>query len=62
MFGLFDTHFCTFCLKKTRSYAQRNGGRTHAAGGKGNRLGNRGSNIRGISNLQGTCDAKLGGG
>lgn len=47
-----------------RTYAQRNGGRSFKGGGSGGqRLGRSGgSNIRGVSNLQGACEARMGGG
>ncbi|CAB9527005.1 expressed unknown protein [Seminavis robusta] len=46
-----------------RTYAQRNGGRSHNYGGgnSGNRLG-RGSNVRGVGSLQSNAEARMGGG
>jgi len=48
--------------RQRSTYAQRNGGRSFNSRGGGNTLG-RGSNIRGIGNLQGgSCEARMGGG
>jgi hypothetical protein len=52
-------------LESRATYAQRNNGRAYRGGSTngGNTLGGgRGSNIRGVKNLCGGADAKMGGG
>ena len=52
-------------LENRGNYAQRNQGRAYRSGVSTNRGSGGGgtmSNIRGVKNLQGTCDAKMGGG
>mmetsp|Transcript_22780 Transcript_22780/g.49579 ORF Transcript_22780/g.49579 Transcript_22780/m.49579 type:complete len:101 (-) Transcript_22780:533-835(-) len=49
-----------------RNYAQRNNNNAYRVSGGGGRAlgrgGGRGSNVRGLKNLQGSADAKMGGG
>lgn len=52
-------------IESSNSYAQRNNGNHFRVSGRGGRSlggGNGGSNIRGVKNLQGAADAKMGGG
>jgi Selenoprotein SelK_SelG len=52
-------------LENRGNYAQRNQGRTYRSGvntSRNNGGGGTRSNIRGVKNLQGSCDAKMGGG
>jgi Selenoprotein SelK_SelG len=50
-------------LENRGNYAQRNQGRAYRSGTSSGGRGGGGtrSNIRGVKNLQGTCDAKMGG-
>lgn len=49
-------------LESTGTYASRNNGRTVRPTGSTGGGRRPGSNIRGVKNLQGSCDAKMGGG
>jgi hypothetical protein len=48
-------------LEQGSTYAQRNNGRAYRSGGRGTGSGGSRANIRGVKNLQGPCDAKMGG-
>ena len=52
-------------LEGSGTYGQRNNGRSYRGGGGGSTLGGGGrggSNIRGVKNLQGNSEARMGGG
>ena len=49
-------------LDNSSTYAQRNNGRAYRSGGRSTGSGGSRANIRGVKNLQGACDAKMGGG